>query len=98
MRVAQLHVAVAAMSSCLCFFFPHQLHHQYRHLHWLPEEPESGTCSPFWPNFLVIHAGYRQVYMGVAADCEYTSRYTTPENATTQILTVWNSASALYKV
>ena len=33
----------------------HQLHHQYRHSHRLPEEPESGTCSPFWPNSLVIH-------------------------------------------
>ncbi|GBE78703.1 Disintegrin and metalloproteinase domain-containing protein [Sparassis crispa] len=37
------------------------------------------------------------VYMGVAADCEYTSHYGSKENATQQILTNWNSASALYK-
>jgi hypothetical protein len=38
------------------------------------------------------------VYMGVAADCEYTQQYGSPQNATTQILTNWNTASALYKV
>ncbi|KAA1468447.1 hypothetical protein DENSPDRAFT_814694 [Dentipellis sp. KUC8613] len=37
------------------------------------------------------------VYMGVAADCEYTQHYGSQQNATTQILTVWNTASALYK-
>lgn len=36
--------------------------------------------------------------MGVAADCEYTQQYGTPQNATMQILTNWNTASALYKV
>ena len=38
------------------------------------------------------------VYMGVAADCEYTQQYGSSQNATTQILTNWNTASALYKV
>jgi len=38
------------------------------------------------------------IYMGVAADCEYTQQYGSPQNATTQILTNWNTASALYKV
>lgn len=38
------------------------------------------------------------VYMGVAADCAYASHYGSKENATQQILTDWNSASALYKV
>jgi hypothetical protein len=36
--------------------------------------------------------------MGVAADCEYTQQYGSLQNATTQILTNWNTASALYKV
>jgi hypothetical protein len=36
------------------------------------------------------------VFTGVAADCEYTSTYGTVENATTQILNDWNSASNLY--
>lgn len=36
--------------------------------------------------------------MGVAADCEYTSQYGGSQNATQQILTNWNTASALYKV
>lgn len=37
------------------------------------------------------------LYMGVAADCTYVSKYNGQANATTQILTNWNSASALYK-
>ncbi|KAF8168348.1 zinc metalloprotease [Crassisporium funariophilum] len=37
------------------------------------------------------------LYMGVAADCTYVSMYNGQENATTQILTNWNSASSLYK-
>ena len=37
------------------------------------------------------------IYMGVAADCQYTSAYGTTENATMMILTDWNSASALYQ-
>lgn len=36
--------------------------------------------------------------MGVAADCRYTATYRNPEEATQQILTNWNTASALYKV
>jgi hypothetical protein len=36
--------------------------------------------------------------MGVAADCEYTAKFGSQDNATMQILTNWNSASALYKV
>jgi hypothetical protein len=36
--------------------------------------------------------------MGVAADCTYTSKYGSQDNATRQILTNWNSASTLYKV
>jgi len=39
-----------------------------------------------------------QLYMGVAADCAYVSIYGNKQNATTQILTTWNSASSLYKV
>ncbi|KAI0668683.1 Metallo-peptidase family M12B Reprolysin-like-domain-containing protein [Trametes maxima] len=39
----------------------------------------------------------RIVYMGVAADCEYTSKYGSEQNATQQIITNWNTASALYK-
>ncbi|TFL06250.1 Metallo-peptidase family M12-domain-containing protein [Pterulicium gracile] len=37
------------------------------------------------------------LYMGVAADCRYTATYRNPEEATQQILTNWNTASALYK-
>ena len=40
----------------------------------------------------------RIVYMGVAADCEYTSKYGSTANATQAIITNWNTASALYKV
>ena len=36
--------------------------------------------------------------MGVAADCEYTSKYGSTANATQAIITNWNTASALYKV
>jgi len=39
-----------------------------------------------------------KIYMGVAADCTYVSTYNGQENATSQILNNWNSASALYKV
>jgi hypothetical protein len=38
------------------------------------------------------------VYMGVAADCTYTSKYGGSSNATTMILTDWNTASSIYKV
>jgi hypothetical protein len=37
------------------------------------------------------------VFTGVAADCEYTSRYGNVQNATTQILNDWNTASNLFK-
>ena len=36
--------------------------------------------------------------MGVAADCSYVATYGSQENAASQILTNWNSASSLYKV
>ena len=39
-----------------------------------------------------------QIYMGVAADCEYVNHYGSQSNATQQILTIWNTASVLYKV
>ncbi|KAI0344240.1 hypothetical protein BDW22DRAFT_1355581 [Trametopsis cervina] len=37
------------------------------------------------------------IYMGVAADCVYTSLYGSAQNATQHILTNFNTASALYK-
>ena len=37
------------------------------------------------------------IYMGVAADCVYTSTYGGVQNATQQIITNFNTASALYK-
>ncbi|KIP05336.1 hypothetical protein PHLGIDRAFT_119917 [Phlebiopsis gigantea 11061_1 CR5-6] len=37
------------------------------------------------------------VYLGVAADCVYTSTYGSTQNATKQIITNLNTASALYK-
>ncbi|KAJ9100762.1 hypothetical protein QFC19_005501 [Naganishia cerealis] len=37
------------------------------------------------------------VYMGVAADCNYVSTYGGAEQARTQILTNWNSITALYR-
>ncbi|KAF8624848.1 hypothetical protein AX15_005729 [Amanita polypyramis BW_CC] len=37
------------------------------------------------------------VYMGVAADCEYVTRYGTQDDARKAILVNWNTASALYK-
>jgi hypothetical protein len=36
--------------------------------------------------------------MGVAADCEYTAKFGSQQNATTRILTNWNTATTLYKV
>ncbi|KAJ9101215.1 hypothetical protein QFC21_003434 [Naganishia friedmannii] len=39
----------------------------------------------------------RVVYMGVAADCNYISTYGGAEQARTQILTNWNSITALYR-
>ncbi|KAL0067913.1 hypothetical protein AAF712_005081 [Marasmius tenuissimus] len=39
----------------------------------------------------------RLIYMGVAADCVYVSKYGSQANATDKILNDWNSASALYK-
>ena len=39
-----------------------------------------------------------QLYMGVAADCEYVNHYGSQSNASKQILTIWNTASQLYKV
>ena len=36
--------------------------------------------------------------MGVAADCEYTTKYGSTSNATQAIITNWNTAGALYKV
>lgn len=37
------------------------------------------------------------LYMGVAADCGYVNHYGSQANATKQILTIWNTASVLYK-
>ncbi|KAK2462101.1 hypothetical protein APHAL10511_006564 [Amanita phalloides] len=37
------------------------------------------------------------VYMGVAADCEYVTKYGTQDDARKAILNNWNTASALYK-
>lgn len=37
------------------------------------------------------------LYMGVAADCQFVSQYGSRDNATTQILNDWNTASTLYK-
>ncbi|KAI0063137.1 hypothetical protein BV25DRAFT_1907244 [Artomyces pyxidatus] len=37
------------------------------------------------------------LYMGVAADCEYVNHYGSQSNASTQILTIFNTASVLYK-
>lgn len=36
--------------------------------------------------------------MGVAADCSYVAAHGSPQQAISQILTNWNTASALYKV
>ena len=37
------------------------------------------------------------VYVGVAADCAYTSGYGSTQNASQQIINNFNTASALYK-
>lgn len=37
------------------------------------------------------------IYLGVAADCVYTSTYGSQQNATQHIITSFNTASALYK-
>jgi hypothetical protein len=57
---------------------------------------ESGTFYYFW----LFHElpDLAKIYMGVAADCTYVSKYNGQENATSQILNNWNSASSLYKV
>jgi hypothetical protein len=60
-------------------------------------DTESGK-SHIIPLTISISNKRHQLYMGVAADCVYVSRQGSKENATTQILTNWNSASSLYKV
>ncbi|KAL5518495.1 hypothetical protein ACEPAH_177 [Sanghuangporus vaninii] len=39
----------------------------------------------------------RILFMGVAADCAYVAAHGTVQNATTQIINNWNTASSLYK-
>ena len=39
----------------------------------------------------------RIVYMGVALDCNYVTAYGSTDEARTQVLNVWNQASALYR-
>lgn len=39
----------------------------------------------------------RIVYMGVALDCNYVTTYGSTDDARTQVLNVWNQASALYR-
>jgi hypothetical protein len=39
----------------------------------------------------------RIVYMGVALDCNYVTAYGSTDDARTQVLNVWNQASALYR-
>lgn len=63
----------------------------------MPHNSESGkVICPLQPTSRAQNAC--QLYMGVAADCTYVSGYGNKQNATTQILTIWNSASSLYKV
>ncbi|KAF8895037.1 Metallo-peptidase family M12-domain-containing protein [Gymnopilus junonius] len=61
----------------------------------------NGGMSTNFVNSIGSTAGcpttQKVIYMGVAADCTYVSNYGGQENATTQILNNWNSASALYK-
>ncbi|OCH88348.1 hypothetical protein OBBRIDRAFT_734593 [Obba rivulosa] len=65
------------------------------------DDVANGNMSSNFENYIGSSIGcpstQKIVYMGVAADCEYTSHYGSRENATQQILTNWNSASALYK-
>ncbi|EMD41369.1 hypothetical protein CERSUDRAFT_101854 [Gelatoporia subvermispora B] len=65
------------------------------------DDVANGNMSSNFEDYIGSNAGcpstQKIVYMGVAADCEYVSQYGSRENATQQILTNWNSASALYK-
>ncbi|KIO24801.1 hypothetical protein M407DRAFT_25853 [Tulasnella calospora MUT 4182] len=61
----------------------------------------SGNVTSNYIDRIGSHEGCKPtqsfIYMGVAADCEYVTKYGGAANATTQILNNWNSASALYK-
>ncbi|KAF8807176.1 zinc metalloprotease [Phlegmacium glaucopus] len=63
--------------------------------------PTNGGMGSNFINSIGSSAGcpttQKVIYMGVAADCTYVATYGGQENATTQILTNWNSASSLYK-
>ncbi|KIM48454.1 hypothetical protein M413DRAFT_440195 [Hebeloma cylindrosporum] len=55
------------------------------------------SLQPSWSGSLLNPFLNILIYMGVAADCTYVSKYNGQENATQQILNNWNSASSLYK-
>ncbi|KAG8972144.1 hypothetical protein FRC05_010312 [Tulasnella sp. 425] len=61
----------------------------------------SGNVTSNFIDRIGSHEGCKPtqsfIYMGVAADCEYVTKYGGTANATSQILNTWNSASALYK-
>lgn len=42
-------------------------------------------------------ATQKVIYMGIAADCAYTGNYGSTQNASQQVITNLNTASALYK-
>ncbi|KAF9259896.1 hypothetical protein L218DRAFT_907767 [Marasmius fiardii PR-910] len=70
-------------------------------LSWWRRDLVGGDVQTNYVDFIGQTAGcptsQRLVYMGVAADCVYVSKYGSPQNATQKILNDWNSASALYK-
>lgn len=73
-------------------------HHRfYRRLSNVAED-RTCTRGLFWLRSSLLMLFFFKIYMGVAADCEYTATYGSQSNATQQILTDWNTASALYKV
>ncbi|THH12830.1 hypothetical protein EW146_g7321 [Bondarzewia mesenterica] len=65
------------------------------------DDVAGGGMSSNFSNVIGQTAGcpktQKVIYMGVAADCEYVQTYGSQQNATQQILKVWNTASALYK-
>ena len=68
---------------------------------WKRDDVAGGDSSSNFVNSIGNSNGcpttQKVVYMGVAADCAYVNAYGSAQNASSKIITNWNTASALYK-
>ncbi|KAG2217555.1 hypothetical protein INT45_006722, partial [Circinella minor] len=82
---------------------------QFQHPVLRSSHPASGELGIYTPNFDTTHSLTKRQdtsgcptstlinYMGVAADCTYTRHYGSVEDARTQIINNWNTASGVYE-